>query len=169
MRWGLTGRMLVASGLLALVIGSAFGVLLLAIADLRGATDVSRQTREQLAAAEALEKLVLDVETSLRGFVITGEERFLEPWSGARAAIPDAVTLLEDLASDDPVQLAWALRIAPAIDSYIEEYAVPLVGALRGGDPSARSVDTTDADRRRVDALRASYRSFREAGRARLP
>ena len=165
---GLTGRMLVASGLLAILVGSAFVVLLLAITDLRGATDVRRQTREQLVAAEGLEKLVIDLETGVRGFVITGEKRFLEPWSHARALMPQTAAELERLAAVDPTQLARVRRIVEDITAYIDEYTVPLVRAIRRGDAAAHSVETTDAGKQRVDALRANFNSFREAGRARL-
>jgi CHASE3 domain sensor protein len=83
---GLTRRMVVASGLLALVIGAAFAVLLVSVADLRDAEGLARHSEEVLATANQLERLVVDLETGQRGFVITGQERFLQPWQHARTA-----------------------------------------------------------------------------------
>ena len=111
MRRGLTGRMVVASGLLAIVVGGAFAVVLFTITDLRGTTDLRRETREALVAADVLEKHVIDLETGLRGFVITRDESFLEPANEARAALPGSARALERLAADEPVQLARVRRI----------------------------------------------------------
>ena len=168
MRRGLTGRMVVASGLLAVIVGGAFAAVLLTNADLRGTTDLRRQTREALVAADTLEKQIIDLETGLRGFVITRDDSFLEPSNAARAALPASARELERLAADEPIQLARVRRIVRALNSYVRQYALPLVDAVRRTDPSVRSVESTTAAKQRVDALRAGLNSFREAERARL-
>ena len=168
MRRGLTGRMVVASGVLAMIVGGAFAVVLLTITELRGTTELRRETREALVAADLLEKHVIDLETGLRGFVITRDERFLEPANEARAALPGSARALERLTADEPVQRARVRRIVRALEAYIVRYALPLVDAVRRDDPSARSVQRTAAAKRRVDALRAGVASFREAERVRI-
>ena len=80
MRGGLTRRMLISSGLLALIIATAFAVLLSSVSDLRASERRARQSEEVLVEANQLERLVIDLETGQRGFIITGEQRFLEPW-----------------------------------------------------------------------------------------
>src|SRR3954447_3075575 len=107
---GLTGRMVVASCLVASIVGGAFAVVLVANANLRGTTELRRETRQRLVAADELERRVIDLETGLRGFVITREESFLEPTNEARAALPVSVRNLE-LAAGDPVQAARVRRI----------------------------------------------------------
>src|SRR4051794_1081093 len=165
---GLTGRMVVASGFLAIVVGGAFAAVLLTIDDLQGTTDLRRQTREAIIAADALEQNVIDLETGLRGFVITRDAIFLQPSNDARASLPDSTRNLERLAADQPAQLARARRISRAVDAYIRQYALPLVAAVRRDDPTVRSVKRTLAGKRRVDALRDSLTSFRTAERTRL-
>jgi GAF domain-containing protein/CHASE3 domain sensor protein len=160
--------MVVASGLLATIVGGTFAAALLTITELRGTTDLRRQTREALVAADVFEKHIIDLETGLRGFVITHDESFLEPSDDARAALPNSARALERLAADEPVQLARVRRIVRATNAYIRQYALPLVGAVRRNDPSVRSVDRTVKAKRRVDALRAGLNSFRAAERARL-
>ena len=162
MRRGLSRRMLVASGLLAIVVIASSVVLLLAITNLRESTNLRRETREGLVAADELQIVVLNLETGLRGFVITGEERFLEPWKDARAAFPEAAAALDGLAADDPLQLARARRISEDGASYIREYAVPLIDAVRRNDASARSPARTEEGKRRIDALRAEFDKFTE-------
>jgi signal transduction histidine kinase/CHASE3 domain sensor protein/uncharacterized protein YoaH (UPF0181 family) len=160
--------MVVASGLLALIVGGAFAAVLITIDDLRGTTDLRRQTREELVAADTLERHVIDLETGLRGFVITRDESFLQPSNEARAVLPASGSTLERLAAGEPVQLARVRRIVRATNAYVRQYALPLVDAVRRNDPSVRSVERTLAGKRRVDALREGLNSFRESERARL-
>jgi signal transduction histidine kinase len=168
MRRGLTRRMAVASGLLTLVVVAAFVVLLLAITNLRESTQLRRETREGLVAADELQRLIVDLETGLRGFVITGEERFLEPWNDARAAFPSRAKALERLVAGDPAQRGRVRQIVQAGTSYIRDYSVPLVDAVQRNDASARSVARTEEGKRRVDALRAVFDAFASTARARL-
>ncbi|MET0766586.1 MAG: CHASE3 domain-containing protein [Aeromicrobium sp.] len=153
---------------MAILIGAAFAALLVAVTNFRGATDERRDTREELVSAESFEKLIIDLETGLRGFVITGEERFLEPWTEARAALPAASAELEELTADKPVEFARVQRIVDAAWAYVREYGLPLVAAVRTDDGYARSVEATDSGRLRIEALRASFDRFSEAGRASL-
>jgi signal transduction histidine kinase len=148
--------MIIASGLLALIIGGAFAVLLVALAREREASELSRESQAVLVAANALERLVIDLETGERGFVITGQDRFLEPWEAARSALPEATRELERL-TVVPVQHARAQRITEALTSYLDDYSVPLVEAARRNEAAASSVATTEEGKRRVDALRADF------------
>ena len=158
---GLTGRMMLASAVLMVVLGAAFAVLLLAISDLRDSARVARETRDELTAVDGLEKLVLDLETGLRGFVITREGRFLAPWNQAREVLPERGAALERLADGDPEQVRRARAITPAVTSYIENYGLPVIAAARRGEQSASSLETTATGKRLVDGLRAQFADFR--------
>jgi signal transduction histidine kinase len=157
--------MILASVLLALIVGAVFAILLVAIQDLRSSGRQATQSRSELATADNLEKLVIDLETGVRGFVITGQERFLQPWNGARAAFPKQSRELVS-SVDNAEEATLARRIAREGRSYIRDYSVPLVRAVRRGDPSASSVATTAEGKRRVDALRAQFDRFSKSERA---
>ncbi len=86
MRGGLTRRTAVASGLLALVVGCAIALLLASIAELRADERRALRSQDVLVAANHLERLILDVETGQRGFLLTGRDEFLQPWQTGRAA-----------------------------------------------------------------------------------
>jgi signal transduction histidine kinase len=164
-RGGLILRAVIASSLLVLLIGGGFAVLLVTIGELRDAGRQASQSREELSAADSLEKLVIDLETGQRGFVITRQERFLQPWSAARAAFPVEARRLVRLANA-PVQKRRARRIAAAVTAYVREYSVPLIDAARRDEPSARSVAATAEGKRLVDALRAQFDRFARTERA---
>jgi CHASE3 domain sensor protein len=56
-------RVVIASGLLLLMVGAAFAVLLFAVADLRTSERRVQDSREVFATANQLERLVVDLET----------------------------------------------------------------------------------------------------------
>jgi signal transduction histidine kinase len=153
---GLTRRMVVASGLLALVVSAAFAVLLVSVQDLRTSQRLALHSEEVLAAANQLERLVIDVETGQRGFVITGQERFLDPWRDAQRALPGASRRLEQLTADD-TQHDQAILIGQAAAAYVRDYSVPLVAAARRDPGSAQTVAATEEGRERIDAIRAQF------------
>jgi signal transduction histidine kinase len=152
--------MLIASGLLALLIGAAFAVLLSSVADLRASERRARRSEEVLVVANRLERLVVDLEAAQRGFVITNQERFLQPWQDARTALPGEGGTLERLVADSPAQQEQARRIVEATRSYLRDYSVPLVTAARRDPAAARTVAATDEGKRRMDALRAEFDRF---------
>ncbi|MDX6423933.1 MAG: hypothetical protein QOI67_1404 [Gaiellaceae bacterium] len=156
--------MLVASSLLAFVIGAAFAVLIVTILDLRDSNRDSRRSQEVIVAANRLERLVVDLETGQRGFLVTSEERFLEPWAAARLALPDASSEFNRLAAAS-VEDGLSRRITEAIAAYVREYSVPLVAAARRGDPAAKSVAETDRGKRLVDVIRNQFDEFLAAER----
>jgi signal transduction histidine kinase len=162
---GLTGRMVLASGLLMVVVAAAFSVLLVAIDDLRDSAGIAREAREALIALDAVEKLVIDLETGLRGYVITREARFLAPWNEARAALPRRARGLERGVPGNGEQLRRARAITRAVREYMVDYGLPLIAAVERGDESTRSVEITAEGKRRVDALRAQFASFRASER----
>jgi signal transduction histidine kinase len=157
---GLTRRMVVASGLLAVLIGATFAILLSLVGQLRESTARARQSDEVLVVAYRLERLVVDLETGERGFLITAEEAFLEPWTAAQSAFPEQARALERLVADNAEQRARAQNITVAVTSYIRDYSVPLVDAARRDPGSARDVTVIADGKQRVDAIRAKFDRF---------
>jgi signal transduction histidine kinase len=162
---GLTGRTIVVSGLLAVIIGAAFAVLVRAIDEARGSASIAAQSERRIVAANALERLVLDLETGQRGFLVSRDARFLAPWEKARAAIPGAIGNLSSLAGTRDQRLQ-AQKTGAAVESYTRDYSIPLVAAARRGESSARSDAALNAGKRRVDDIRARFDRFVGAERA---
>jgi len=166
MKSGLTLRMLLSGGALAVVIAAVFVLLLLAINDLRDSARLTRDSQQELSAADVLEKLVVDLETGVRGYVITRERRFLEPWNEARAALPAAARSLQRTVRDDEGHMGPVRQIIRDVASYIDEYASPLIRSVRRADPSASSIAVTAEGKRRVDVLRSEFATLRARERA---
>jgi len=62
------------------------------------------QTLEVRHRLEELLSSVKDAETGQRGFLLTGEERYLDPYTNAKAALPGELKGLRSLTGDNPRQ-----------------------------------------------------------------
>lgn len=159
LRGGLTRRTLLASGLLALIVGGAFAVLRSAVEEERSSRRLAVHSTAEISSANRAEKLLLDLETGVRGYVITRQERFLEPWRAARTEFPRQAAAFADLA-DDPEGRSRARQVERSGKAYVEDYSAPLVAAARRGDHSANSLARTLEGKRRVDALRSAFENY---------
>src|SRR4051794_18529329 len=153
----ITARMALVGGLIALLLGAAFGLLVFAVSKQRDAGKLALRSQEAITAGTDLEKTVISLETGLRGFVATSRERQLEPWNTGLKVYPAQVRTLERLVSDVPSQQAQASRIKGQIDDYVNLWATPLLGLARQRPNVARSVIINGTGGARIDELRASF------------
>jgi signal transduction histidine kinase len=160
MRAGLTRRVAIASALLTLVVVAGFMAVLLAINHLRESTQARREIRQELVGANALQTLVIDLEAGLRGYALARDDRSLGAWNDARAAFPGQARNLERQVAGEPAQLARIRRIEQEVASYVRDYSLPLVEAVRRNDPSARSLAETTEGSRRINAIRKEFAAF---------
>jgi signal transduction histidine kinase len=156
LRASLTGRMVALGAALAVAVGLAIGAMLLTIASMRDASRTARRSEQVLAASNLAEKQLLDLETGARGFALTREDQFLEPWRSARTALPRQTAALSALVADNPRQAAVVQQIGDGIRSYLEDYSIPLVNAVR----EQRNPPAAAEGKRRIDALRAQFARF---------
>jgi signal transduction histidine kinase len=152
--------MLAASGFLAAVLAGVFAVLLLASSDLREATKREARAKDVTSETLLLQKLVLDLENGSRGFVITGNERFLTPWRVARMQIPGQLATLQRLVAPSLEQSIRARKLSELIRSYIDDYSVPLVKIARENPAAARASVAEVEGRRRLDEIRRRFTTF---------
>jgi len=152
--------MFMASAALALLVGGVFAILLASIGDLRGSQQKAQHSEAVLAAANHLELAVLNLETGDRGFIITQQVRFLQPWTSGLVAFPREGAALERLVSDNPAQEARAKAIVGAGLLYISQYSRPSVALARRNFTQARAYVATGDGKRRVDALRTQFDQF---------
>jgi signal transduction histidine kinase len=148
---------MITSGLLAVMIGATFAVLLSSVAELRGMEHRAQQSENVLVATNRLERLVVDLEAGERGYLLTGSKEFLQPWLKARAAFPQQAGALEALVADSAEQHARAVRLDQAGTSYLNDFSEPLIAAAERDRSSVNVLAATAEDRRRVDAIRIQF------------
>src|SRR4051794_30792994 len=59
-------------------------------------------TDQVIAAAERTQGLLVDMETGVRGYLLTRNESFLEPYRGARSGADRSFAQLKSLVADNP-------------------------------------------------------------------
>jgi serine phosphatase RsbU (regulator of sigma subunit)/CHASE3 domain sensor protein len=112
--------------------------------------------------ATDLTRLVIDQETGIRGFALTRDEAFLEPYLAARDAARARLAGLRARSAGDGAAQAHLDRVAAMLDDWEAVVATPMIAATRaGGDPGA--IVRTGAGKRRTDAVRTELRAFGEA------
>jgi signal transduction histidine kinase len=160
-RGSLTRRAVAISALASGLIGVAFSVLALAIDELRHSESHANHALQVTIAANRLERLVIDVETTERCYIITPAPQFLPPWYQAQEGFMRQSTVLMDLARGaDPGQAQRAQQIVDAGTSYIRYYSVPVITAAQRDPASVRTFAMTMEGKRQVDALRSSFDEF---------
>ena len=87
----LLSRGVAGSVFLGVLVACAFGVMLVAVSDLRRSTNVQAQSRDITSATLGLEQLVDQLEMSLRAYLVSGNERFQTAWQRARGHLPAAI------------------------------------------------------------------------------
>ena len=157
---GLRARIALASLLLGLVFAAAFVLLGVADQHLRRSARDSRHSEQVVALANQLENLVLDLETGERGYVLTGQERFLDPYRAAVAAVPSTVKSLSRLVANDPVQQARVETIARRIDEYETNWVRRVVALAHRDRAAAAALVAAGGGKRRVDAMRGMFATF---------
>ena len=157
----LARRTVAVSALLSAVIGAAFFILALAINTLRDSEARANYALEVLVAANHLERVVIDVETAQRGFIITENPLLLAPWVAARTDFGRQAAAFDRLTvSEEPDQQRRAGQITAAGRAYVRDYSIPLVAMAQRDPDSARTVAVTEEGKRQIDALRMTFDQF---------
>lgn len=164
-RLRLTPAILTGGGMFLALIVIAFAVMLVAIGNQRDTSVEVRQADERIALATELERRIIDLETGQRGFVITGERRFLEPRERALRMLPRLQEELiaserQDGDTEDVVLLSGLYR---NLRSYVRDYSNPIVATAAEDLEAAAEIVADGEGRRRVGEMRRQVGSFIDA------
>jgi len=142
----------VATG--AIVVAAGVALLLSNTTTLRSSADATLRSDAYVAAVTNVERLVIDVETGLRGYVITGRPLFLAPLRSSAPQLPAALTTVQRDAARDGSFVAEAQQLVAAVHLYLTSYVPPLL-AMTAHDPrAARSFAVTLDGKQLVDSVR---------------
>jgi signal transduction histidine kinase/CHASE3 domain sensor protein len=149
MRFGLASRILFAGAVVVAFLVAVFLLMLGAFHATAHAVDREERARESASIAQQIEKYVLDLETGSRGFIITGQKSFLQPWTNARKELPIASRHL--LQND---QTNAAMAIDAAWRYYLDAWSIPLVQQAEKNPKAARGRMTQERAKQTFDDVR---------------
>ncbi|MEK4434932.1 methyl-accepting chemotaxis protein [Paenibacillus sp. FSL K6-2862] len=109
-----------------------------------------------------LEKNMVDMETGQRGYVITGQESYLEPYIEGKEKLVELKEQLAGLISDNPAQLTLLQDIHNSMNDWIQVAGEPVVSLRQANDLEAvRQFFATDPGKADMDEIRSSLITFR--------
>jgi PAS domain S-box-containing protein len=99
-------------------------------------------------------QVITDAETGERGYAITANDQFLEPYQRARLSLDSDLAALQQLTSDNPRQQALLATLSPLMHQRLDE-AQSVVDRMRAGDAAgARALIAAGSGKRSMEAAR---------------
>jgi two-component system sensor histidine kinase/response regulator len=158
-RRGIIGPTLAAFAGVAVLVCVIFAFLFEGMSSMRTNAQRAREAERVVLLTSRLNRLTIDLETGVRGRLLTGNDQYLEPYTAAQQAIPDIADSLREQIHDD-AQRARFDALYRDIDDYRTGYAkmaaafpvtldqTELAGRLTGGKVQ-------------MDRLRSEFDTFR--------
>ena len=161
-------RILSRNFALPLIVGALSVVVFVGItAYLVHVLNLVEQTQRVISNTNETAKLSVDMETGLRGFLISGDETFLSPYVMAKARVSDDLVLLKELVAGRPSQLDRLRRVESAQRQWYL-FADEMIALRRANGNyveavrSGRGKVLTDSVRREFDTFVDSERRLRQ-------
>ncbi|MES2360580.1 MAG: CHASE3 domain-containing protein [Pseudomonadota bacterium] len=111
----------------------------------------AQQTRDSL---NALMRHVLDAETGQRGYLLTGDERYLEPYNAATAEINPNLDVLRQLFAPYKEQMTGYALMSQHISSKMAEMDLSVRMRKDGNEDAWKFVLTTNVGQEHMEAIR---------------
>jgi signal transduction histidine kinase/CheY-like chemotaxis protein/CHASE3 domain sensor protein len=111
-------------------------------------------SHEVIVALGTLLSNAQDAETGQRGFLLTANDKYLEPYNTALAAISSEISNITRLTSDNPIQQTKIAALRVHIDAKLAELKETIDLRRSEGVAAALAVVTTDRGKVEMDAIR---------------
>jgi methyl-accepting chemotaxis protein len=142
---------------------SAATLLIVALVGYRATQDMAEherwvehttQVRREIAALVAN---LANHETGYRGFGLTGQDEFLEPYDASLAAMSDELAALRTLTADNPAQQRRLGTIGPLLEEKLEFGKKFIATRRSGGLEPVVALSKTGEGKRGMDVLRRAF------------
>lgn len=111
-------------------------------------------SREVLSEVAETESLLLDAETGQRGYLLTGETRYLGPYTNALAQIDSHIQTLSRLTADNPREQANVAQLGNLAHQKLDELQETIALARAGHIDQARAIVLSDRGRLLMSEIR---------------
>lgn len=149
-------RIALGFSIAAVLIASGFVISFYSHIQYNRDTERVEQTYQVINALEHVMSLVKDVETGGRGYIITGDSSYLEPYLTAIAVLPAEIEGLHRLVNNNPVQQQRIGTLKQLVASKIDLARLRVQSQSRKQPPNlqARNNTLSGEGKRRMDVLR---------------
>jgi methyl-accepting chemotaxis protein len=154
-------------------IGSGFGLALAVLlvvgavsydstTKLSNSAEWVRHTHEVLTGLDGLLSVMKDAETGQRGYIITGEPRYLEPYQGSRERVDQGLKKLRELTSDNPAQQTRLNALEPLVAARVATLQQVIeVRKAKGFAPAQQEI-LTDQGKNEMGAVRKAVQAMED-------
>ena len=145
-------------------------VSFLSLREIKEQVGRTAHTHKILAHADHMLAAVIDQETGMRGFLVSGDESFLEPYIAGQETFQSELAYLLETTSDNPAMQEHLRRIGAAEAKWRETVAQPQIEMMRvfSTREQARASEGSGAGRALMDSIRSAHADFFEAESALL-
>lgn len=154
MRWSIGSKIAGSFGIALAILLLVGGVSYNSTVKLIESADSVRHTHQVITTVQQVLSAMKDAETGQRGYVITGEPRYLEPYQGAREAVRVGVKELRELTVDNPHQQQRLSSLEPLVDNKFAELQETIDLRRTKGFAAAAQVVLTDKGKNTMDNIR---------------
>jgi methyl-accepting chemotaxis protein len=147
-------RILTGYAVALLVVGAIGVVAYRATNELVSSADWVTHTHKVRETLSELSSALKDAETGQRGFVLTGEERYLEPYTAATRTVDAHLQDLRELTADNRAQQNRIATLQPLITGKMAELAETIALRRQHGEKAAVQVILTDKGKNLMDDIR---------------
>jgi signal transduction histidine kinase/CheY-like chemotaxis protein/CHASE3 domain sensor protein len=141
-----------------IAIAAVVVIAVLSYGAVRGSVDNAQRVTHTMRLVEQLQALLStmkDAETGQRGYLLTGEESYLEPYTNARAALAGEISTARELVVTDAPQ-QQRLRVLEQLSAdKMAELAQTVMLRRKGDAAGALAVVHSDRGRELMDRIRA--------------
>ena len=164
-RWSLRRSTNVGFSLFLLVKLAAVAGIALALVGLTSAIDAQNShLGPAYIRANSITTALLNQETGVRGYAITGDDTYLQPYTDGVAAMDTAVAQMRGYLRSDDVDVSVRLTaLMDTADTWRSRFAEPVIAATRAGDRAAVArllAGPTSTGKQLFDAVRVAGASL---------
>ncbi|HEY4199603.1 MAG TPA: ATP-binding protein [Devosiaceae bacterium] len=109
-----------------------------------------------------------DVETSQRGYLLTGRDDYLAPYTAAVTVLPQQLDRLKQLLGNDAEVAESGTEVQEAIAGKLEEVAQTVLLKRAGKDADALAVVNNDSGKRLMDEARGDFATIIDVAEKRI-
>ncbi len=118
-------------------------------------------THQVLEKIDTLVSDLTDAETGQRGYLLTGQDRYLEPYNTAVQAIPGQFEELRKLTADNPRQQSRIEKLRPLVTAKMAERKETIDLRRTGRGDQAIAVVASDRGKQIMDRIRLEIQAMR--------
>lgn len=111
-------------------------------------------TQQVLAEASGIIAAAVDMETGMRGYLLAGDDAFLEPYRAGEQIVYTSSAALRETVSDNPTQVERLTEVESVLRQWQDDVADPAIAFRRRVGTSETDADTMDDVARMVGEAR---------------